>query len=136
MIEATMNQQELENKAMEMLLAGDDPVLEGLRNQYLNSKVKSREFTGAGFYTYYEISPGIPRVAVGNNFEFTDVIASQGSVDPAMGFWVFIRDGYLLQLEGFTFLLDEWPSDYVDITLYYAETGGPRDLKKLRAKWA
>ena len=121
---------------MEMLLAGDDPVLEGLRNQYLNFKVKSRRFTGAGFYTSYRIPTGIPSVAGGRNFDFSDVSASQGSIDPAMGFVLFVRDGYLATLEGYTFLLDEWPSDYVNITLYYAETGGPRDLKKLRARWA
>lgn len=131
-----MHQQELEKKAMEMLLADDDTVLAGLRNQYLNSKVKSREFTGAGFYTYYEVSPGIPRVAGGRNFEITDVVASQGSIDPAMSFVLFVRDGYLVQLEATTFLLDEWPSDYTNITLYYAEHGGARDIEKVRARWS
>ena len=131
-----MNQQELEIKAMEMLLAGDDPVLDDLRNQYLNSKVKSREFTGEGFYTYYKVSPGLPRVAGGRNFEITDVVASQGSIDPAMGFWVFVRDGCLVQLEGYTFLLDEWPSDYANTTFRWANHEKNRNMEELKTRWA
>ena len=47
---------DLENSVLEWLLSGDDPVLVALRHQLASAKVKSREFTGVGFYLHFDIT--------------------------------------------------------------------------------
>jgi hypothetical protein len=134
-----MNHAEFEKKLIEMLLAGDDLVLKGLRNQYLNSKVESREFTGAGFYTDFKTESNIPPVAKGKSFQIGDVFASMGNIKAAFGFILFIEKGYLSLLEGYTLSSDVWPNEYSNILLDYHWIGdrleNQRDFEKLRAKW-
>lgn len=128
-----MNHEEFEKKLMEMLLAGDDPVLEGLRFQYRESTVEPATFTGAGFYTHFKIKPGVAPVAGGKTFQIGDINASFGDVSEAFGFILFIKNGYLLMLEGYTLSYDTWPGDYANVTLVYND--GKRELQKLRASW-
>ena len=45
---------------MEMLLAGDDPILEVLREQFRVADVTKRELTGVGFFVTFSVPPGVP----------------------------------------------------------------------------
>jgi hypothetical protein len=130
-----MNHIEFEKRLMKMLLDGDDPVLEGLRYQYINTKVESREFTGSGFYTNFKIQDGIEPLLEGKNFQIGDLHASFNEIKEAFGFILFIKKGFLLMLEGYTLACDIWPVEYSNVILAYNGLEGKRDLVKLKAKW-
>jgi len=46
---------ELEQRVMQMLLAGHNPALEALRIQLDSAKVSDRKFTGSGFLTEFQV---------------------------------------------------------------------------------
>ena len=50
-----MTLEEFERAVMAGLLAGDDPLLKTLREQYAASSVRDRELTATGFVTRFEI---------------------------------------------------------------------------------
>ena len=131
-----MNHEELEKKLMEMLLSGDDIVLEELRIQYNNSVVESREFTGVGFFTNFNIIPGILPLANSKNFVFGDINATIEGTKNSLGFILFVRDGYISMLEGYTYGSDKWPDNYSNLVISYFGPEGKRDLQKLREKWS
>ncbi|MDX2000062.1 MAG: hypothetical protein SF066_20275 [Thermoanaerobaculia bacterium] len=107
---------ELEHAVMEKLLAGDSHVLETLRRQARGAKVVRRENTGAGFYTWLEPSSDSPRTPDPGNFELSDVEAQIPGLTHGAGFVLFIRNGYLDNLEGFSY--DEpWPKEIVAFSL-------------------
>src|SRR5262249_8152344 len=91
----------LEEDVLDMLLAGNDPVLQALRDQRTHIMRKDRALTGSGWSTTYEMSqeaeplPGRPYFVVG------DVIA-ETIEDLAYGasFALFIRDGLMAALDG------------------------------------
>lgn len=122
---------ELEKKVMEMLLRDDDPVLEVLYHQYQVCTVHKREFTGAGFFTDFSIPKVVQRVGK-KSFAFGDVIADIESLKHGAGFVLFIEDGLLSMLEGYTY--DEpWPREIKNFQLSYIN--GKRDLYSLRKIW-
>jgi hypothetical protein len=130
-----MNQEKLEQKLMDMFLSGNEPILETLRTQYKNSTINSREFTGVGFYTHYLVNP---KTAISTNkksFELTDITATISKMEDALGFVLFVRDGYISWLEGYTIALDFWPTDYSDVNLIYNYPEGKRDLNILQKRW-
>lgn len=131
-----MNHTDFEQQVMDKLLAGDYPILEELRCQYLNATVESREFTGAGFYTNFKIKSEIPPIAGEMTFQIGDMHADFGDVKEAIGFVLFVMKGYLSMLEGYTLASDVWPSDYSNIVLQYNGVEGRRDVAKLMAKWS
>ena len=127
-----MDHIEFEMSLMDMLLAGDNEILEGLRHQYKNSTVKTREFTGAGFYTDYLISKGIASVAEGKTFQFGDIYASYENIEVAFCFVLFVNKGYLSILEGYTLMEKTWPDEYSKVILKYKGVGGKRNLEELK----
>lgn len=58
-----MTSEEFEVQVMAALLAGDDPLLEALRQQYAASTVSGREKTATGFITRFDVPPGVPPIA-------------------------------------------------------------------------
>ena len=115
-----IDQEDFEKKLMLMLLAGNNFTLSELRFQYENSQVKFREFTGVGFFTHFSTKSEIKPLAK-RNFEFGDICGDLGGTKCAMGFFLFVRDGYLDWIEGFTFSIDEWPDNYFGVDLYYVD---------------
>lgn len=57
-----MTVEEFERAVMTALLAGDDPLLEALRNQYAAATVRDREITSTGFITRFELPPDVPPI--------------------------------------------------------------------------
>jgi hypothetical protein len=53
---------EMERRALDMLLAGDKPELAVFRAQLNAATVASRKFTGVGFFTRLSVSAELPRV--------------------------------------------------------------------------
>lgn len=108
---------QLEKAVMDKLLAGNQEVLVNLRKQLQTAKVAERVFTGVGFYTNFAIDEalaiplGSKRIAIGD--VHADVPGTNG-----IGFTLFIENGLLSQLEGYTFS-GEWPVNISDFKLKY-----------------
>ena len=115
----------LEKQVLEMLLRGEDEVLTILREQAQGLQVSSREMTGVGFYTKFLVPPDMPRVPVYLDFKLGDVNGVADNVNHGLGFLLYVKDGALSMLEGYTY--DEpWPEDIRCLVLTYASEGGRR----------
>ncbi|HOA53256.1 MAG TPA: hypothetical protein PKI05_13460 [Thermogutta sp.] len=131
----------LERAVMEMLLAGDHPVLAVLRAQFDRAKVAQSEFSGVGFFTHFEVPPDVPRLRGRKSFELGDVHADIPGLSVGVGFILFIREGAIDFLEGFTYGDDRWHDKIEQYTLCYEKNIGgtvvpaaERDWESLRKK--
>jgi len=115
----------LERAVLEKLLHGDAPMLEALRAQARSARV-SRETTGVGFFLTFELPPDVP-VVERVDFELGDVHAVLEGLERGAGFVLFVRDGRLSMLEGFSY--DEpWPDAPSHFALSYQRE--PRTLPR------
>ena len=113
----------LEKQVLEMLLHGPDEVLAILRLQAEQLEVSSRETTGVGFYAEFVVPPDVPRVPGGSTFKLGDVNGTADNVSHGLGFLLYVKDGALSMLEGYTY--DEpWPGDVRGLVLTYASKEG------------
>jgi hypothetical protein len=118
----------LERSVMEMFLSGEHPSLHTLRRQLAAFRTARREFTGVGFFTYFAVPSGSERAHLSGQIVLTDVWATVKGLEHGAGFVLFVVDGLLDMLEGFTF--DEpWPQEISEFTVRYAKT--PRDMSML-----
>ena len=125
---------QLERDVMELLLAGDDPILNVLREQYRLAEVVKREETGAGFYVHFSVDPRATRLDTGKSLHFGDVTAEVEGLNYGAGFVLHVRDGAIECLEGYSY--DEpWPAAVAHCRVSYVE-GERRNLTALWAKWA
>jgi hypothetical protein len=100
---------EFDRTILDALLAGDLLELAILRAQASVADVRERRMTGVGFFTNFLIPPDAPRLDVSGQRVISGVGAELEGVDHGVGFLLFVRDGQLDVLEGFTF--DEpWPT--------------------------
>ena len=124
----------LENQVLEKLLHGDDETLAILRQQAKEATILSRQMTGVGFFTKFAVRLDAPRIEGRSTFKLGDVNGTAGNVRHGLGFLLYIEDGVISALEGYTY--DEpWPDELHDLSLTYI-AGQNRDLRKLRAPWA
>lgn len=83
---------------------GDEPIYKGLRLQVEACTVTSRSFTGVGFFIDLEVDRLIAPAAIElRDFAISDLAASVEGLERGAGFVVFVRDGFLSVLEGFTY---------------------------------
>ena len=68
--------------------------------------------TGVGFFTFFTIPPEVPRLDVKGRRVFSDVGAELEGVEHGVGFLLFVQDGQLDNLEGFTYD-GPWPERLV-----------------------
>jgi hypothetical protein len=123
-------QAELERRVIEMLLAGEEPSLAILRRQLDGTTVSSRKFTGVGFYTEFIVSPEFERVAKLASFKLGDVNGSAANIEHGMGFLLYITDGCVSMLEGYTYG-EPWPKEVIGAKLSYSGGVG-RDMDKIK----
>ena len=102
---------------MTALLAGDDPVIATLRSQYAVAAVVNRKFSGVGFFTTYSVPSQLPRVKP-PNFEVGDIQIEVLGVSAGVGTVLFVRDGKIDFLEGYTYV-GPWPDNLELISLKY-----------------
>lgn len=107
----------LERAVIEALLSRDEPGYEALRRQLPSCHATTREMTGVGFYTALEVSPRAPPApaSVGNPLgegrEFPEeVYADLDGLQHGAGFLLWLAEGRLETLEGFTYC-EPWPDD-------------------------
>lgn len=123
----------MERKVMEMLLAGDDPVLQILREQYRMAEAIEREKTGVGFHVTFTITPGVRRLDDKKSLHFGDVKGDIEGLEFGAGFVLHVRDGAIDQLEGYSYG-EPWPVHVESFSISYIE-GERRDLNALWTKW-
>lgn len=102
---------DLERAVLHQLLEGGDPVRRALREQVVGAGVLKREFTGVGFFTYFSLNGAAESVEVPNGFSpLGGVSLKADNLRHGAGFILFLKDGKVNFLEGFTY--DEpWPDD-------------------------
>ncbi|MBA3532184.1 MAG: hypothetical protein H0T73_09720 [Ardenticatenales bacterium] len=128
----------LEAAVLEMLLRGTEPVLEELRRQLGETDIQSREMTGHGFYL--DFTPLAYTEKLHDKFSFVkadfcigDVEASISFLEYGAGFLLWIRDGLITSLEGYSYE-EIWPEEIDNLNLRYFG-GEPRDIEHLRHQW-
>lgn len=114
----------LEKELMNALLEGNDRIRKTLRFQWENSSISSRELSGAGFFLHFNIPENIPKIKGKQNIEISrnkkglSIAANIPEVKHGTGFILFVRDGKIDWLEGFTYA-DPWPENVSDFKLEY-----------------
>jgi hypothetical protein len=124
---------DFEQQAMNTLLKGEDPILSTLRQQLKASRVAGREYTGVGFYTTFKVPDESQRVPQRKRFTIGDVVAEIKGLAHGAGFLLFVENGVLDFLEGFTYD-EEWPTEVTEFRLQYT-SGLSRDMDALKKQW-
>lgn len=119
----------LERQVMDMLLDGESEALSILREQLEVASVAKRTMTGAGFYTEFEIPAGVRSVSGNPKAMFGDVEAELEGLNLGAGFLLYVMDGNLHMLEGYSYE-ESWPKEILKIKLRYS-SGSGRDLKSI-----
>ena len=107
---------------LQALLSGDEDCLKTLRQQAEAASVKSRQMTGVGFYTEFQIPATAPRVAGLPTCKIGDVNGTAENVKHGLGFLLYVKDGVLSMLEGYTYD-DPWPDEVRGLALTYTNDG-------------
>ena len=125
----------LERAVLEKLLDGDNNVfLEMLREQLPGITVSNRDYTGVGFYTDLVVAPKLVRkVAQPTNMTWGDVEADIEGTQHGAGFLLYVKNGIVSTLEGFTY--DEpWPDTVNKFSLAYTNVNRETELSQLQRK--
>jgi hypothetical protein len=115
---------------MQKLLDGDNAIFSILREQLEAIIVTKREMTGVGFYTTFAVSQGARRVPGNRSFKFGDVTAELPGLKFGAGFLLYVKDGALHMLEGYSYD-EKWPQETSDFALSYTK-GLRRDPEVLQ----
>ncbi len=107
------------------MLAGDHPVLAALRGQRSLVTVTGRELTGVGFFTTLRV-PLAPlgRLVIG------DIDAKMRGLQYGAGFVLFVENGVLKTLEGFSYE-EPWPDVIAELALAYRDPARQELLAEL-----
>jgi hypothetical protein len=106
-----------------MLLRGEDEALSVLRQQAKQARVSSRKMTGVGFFTELVVPPEVPHVPGRPTFKLGDVNGTADNVKHGPGFLLYVTEGTLSMLEGYTYD-DPWPDEVVGLALTYSSKQG------------
>lgn len=127
----------LEKDVIRWILDGQDPVLESLRQQFSVATIGPREKTGVGIYLNLEIpitTRGVDALfGTRSRFCIGDVGAKIGAHHQEVGFLLWILEGRLSFLEGYSYGSEQWPEELTEYHLFYF--GGNHDLDELKNNW-
>src|SRR5262245_18245908 len=103
-----------ERSVLEKLLEGEHPVLDALRAQLPAAVVERREWTGVGFFTSLHVPDNAPRPPSAGNLHVGGVHGEIPGLAHGAGFVVFVNDGRMTCLEGFSYdePWNEQPSEF------------------------
>jgi hypothetical protein len=97
-------------RLMPDLLRGDHPALEALRDQFRRVPIRDVELTGVGFFVHFETVAGGPMTSP-LNFVGGSATLEISSAPNGAGCVLFVRDGRLSMLEGYTYGDEQWSED-------------------------
>ncbi|ESQ10778.1 MAG: hypothetical protein N838_19810 [Thiohalocapsa sp. PB-PSB1] len=116
---------QIELAVLGKLLDRSDSLSSALREQVQYCHVKKRESTDAGFFTELDVPRSVVRRAcdAGEKLTLGDVEADIKGLKNGAGFVLFVSNGYLDMLEGFTYG-EPWPEGQIsNFKLYHREPG-------------
>jgi hypothetical protein len=118
-----------EDEVLQFILTGDSLPLNILRAQLGSVTNRERTFNSAGFFTKFTLG-GTPQLIGGSlmSFAISDVVAKMPDLEFGAGFILFISNGRLDTLEGYTFQ-EPWPNRLIINNLSYMEE--PREERWL-----
>jgi hypothetical protein len=115
---------EMERRALEMLVAGDRPELAVFRAQLNGATVASREFSGVGFFTHLSVPAELPRAKSRARLVLSDLYAEVSGLEHDASFVLFVEEGALDVLECHI-VDDRWPDDATLRRPYYVRPAAP-----------
>ena len=111
-------------------------MLEELKEQYNGLKIVSVEDTGVGFYVDFETEnntvKALDEKVFLQKFQIGDVYGNVEGIINAVGFILFVQNGFITMLEAYTNGIDSWPDDN-DIELIY-DSGKERNIEALKKR--
>ncbi len=116
----------LERAVLAKLLDGDHHALFTLREQAETVHLLSRDFTRTGFFCKLQLPAGASILATEIDFHLGDVDATMDGLEFGAGFVLFIRNGSLDTLEGYSYE-EPWPEVIRQFELTYQNE--PRELR-------
>lgn len=108
--------EEFEKAVIQKLLKRETSINKILHEQYKNAQVIDRRFTGAGFFTSFDVPEDIVRICQGVDYCYGNIIASVNG-NEEYGFHLFITKGAMCCLEGYMWA-DSWPETIYSYELY------------------
>ena len=111
-----MSQELLEQKVIEAILEGNEENKKILLEQYKKSKISEREFSEVGFFTSFSVSSDSKQIESKSMTLGETVHANIPSLKNGAGFVLFIRNGKIDVLEGFTYG-EKWPKKITDFEI-------------------
>lgn len=90
----------IERAVLEAAARDFHPATDGLRDQFEAAQVTAFENTGAGFFSTVTVPPEAPRIP--ENSPLDAATANVDGIDHGMGFLVFLENGYVSLIEGYT----------------------------------
>jgi hypothetical protein len=112
----------LESAVLEKLLQKHGQPFDTIRDQLAHASVSSREFTGVGFFTHFSIPPEAPVRRDLASAELGNVSAKIRGLEDGAGFLLFIRDGAISFLEGYTYGGAAWPNLITEFSVFETQT--------------
>lgn len=103
-----------------MLIAGDDPISRTLQRQAIDAFVIKREHTGVGWFVDIGVADDVPVVDPELDTYIRDVVGEIEGVERGVGFVLFVREGRISLLEGFSYN-EPWPPGDRAFKLGYIE---------------
>ena len=128
--------EEIIKNVMDKMLFGLNELLGELKEQYNGLKIVSVEETGVGFYVDFETEnntvKALDEKVFLQKFQIGDVYGNVEGIIDAVGFILFVKDGFITMLEAYTNGIDSWPDDN-DIELIY-DSGKERNIEALKKR--
>lgn len=115
-------------EATKKLLEGSIELFKVLRCQLSTSILGDIEFDGYGFYAHFVVNEQYK--ILNDVFQFLDIsdlVGFNQSNECVVGFVLFINEGKIATLEGFSILTDDWPLE--DIHFMYTEPPSERNTR-------
>jgi hypothetical protein len=94
------------------LIQGEHPTLAILRQQFESVRIGPIELSGVGFFAHLQVPPDKP-TATPPDFAGGDALIELAGSTGGAGCVLFVKDGCLSMLEGYTRGGDDWPEDAV-----------------------
>lgn len=111
----------LEQAVLVKLLSGESERDGILHKQIFALRVIEREMTGVGFFTRFSMPDDVPKLPDAATFQFGDVAAEINGLERSAGFLLFVKQGAVYMLEGYTYG-EPRPQDIHGFHLYYDGT--------------
>jgi hypothetical protein len=108
---------QFEKEVMEKILVGCDDKTEILRCQYQMASVNNREFSGVGFFTSFSVPENCLKLPRLDSFHLGGVSGEINGISNGVGFVLFIEQGVIHMLEGYTYGDQRWPRTLVKYNL-------------------